>query len=303
MFRLLPPAHRLARLNYPPRALAFAFTLLVLDALMIERGFSGWVLFFGVLQFLVYPHVAYLYACYATDSKRAELNNLLADSVMLGVWSAQVHFALWPTCGACVAVCLNNAAIGGLYRLAWSAVAFSAAAFAWSALLGFPFEPAAGPWVSGLSFAGIVAYSSWIGIALYRHNRRTVQTREALRSSEEQFRFIAEHAGDFVAVLDASARFRYASASHLDHFPAEAVAEGVDWVSLVYPDDRERARNFLRYMMESRSSERTTLRVIGAGGLLRTLECDGNPVWDRRGNTEMVILVCRDITARTARSA
>jgi PAS domain S-box-containing protein len=157
--------------------------------------------------------------------------------------------------------------------------------------------------VSGLSFAGIVAYSSWVGISLYRQNHRILRTREALRSSEEQFRFIAEHAGDFVAVVDANARFRYASASHLDHFPVEAVAEGEDWVGLVYPDDRERARNFLRYMMESHSSERTTVRVIGAGGLLHTLECDGNPVWDRRGNTEMVVLVCRDITARTARPA
>jgi PAS domain S-box-containing protein len=302
MFRL-PPAHRLARLDYPPRAVAFAFSLLLLEALMIERGFNGWMLFFGVLQFLVYPHVAYLYACYAVDSKRAEINNLFADSLLLGVWSAQMHFALWPSCGACAAVCLNNAATGGFKRFAGGIMAFFAAAFAWSAVLGFPFEPGTGPWVSGLCAVGIVTYCSWIGISLYRHNRRVVRTREALRSSEEQFRFIAEHAGDFVAVLDANGRFRYASASHLEHFPAEAVAEREDWVGLVYPDDRERARNFLRYMMESRSGERATLRVIGAGGLMRTLECDGNPVWDRRGNTEMVILVCRDITERSARPA
>ncbi len=56
MLRSLPPAHRLARINYPPRALAFAFSLLALEALTIERGIRGWVLFFGVLQFLAYPH-------------------------------------------------------------------------------------------------------------------------------------------------------------------------------------------------------------------------------------------------------
>lgn len=294
----LPPAHRLARLNYPPRALGFAFALLVLEALLIERGFNGWMLFFGVLQFLVYPHFAYLYARYAVDSKRAELNNLVADSLMMGVWSAQMHFALWPACGACVAVCLNNAAIGGLKRLAWSAAAFFAAALAWSALLGFPFEPATGPWVSGLSIAGIVAYSSWVGIAMDGANRRAVRTREALRTSEEQFRFIAEHAGDFVVVLDSNARLRYASASHLAYFPAEAVAAGEDWLDLVHPDDRQRARNFLSYMTASHASERTELRMSVTGAPERVLECEGNPVRDPGGGTEMVILVCRDITAR-----
>ena len=300
MLRSLPPAHRLARINYPPRALAFAFSLLVLEALMIERGIRGWVLFFGVLQFLVYPHLAYLYARIANDSKRAELNNLLADSVMLGAWAAQMHFALWPSCALLASICLNNAANGGLKRFAYGAAAFGGGAIAWGAVLGYRFEPETGPLVSGLCLAGIVVYSSWTGIILHQQNRRILRAREALRSSEEQFRFIAEHAGDFVAVLDADGCFRYASASHLEHFPAESVVEGGDWLALVHPDDRERARDFLRYMTTSRSSERVELRMVAAKGPSRVLECEGNPVRDHRGNAEMVILVCRDITARTA---
>jgi hypothetical protein len=76
----LRPAQRLAQVNYAPRVFAFAFSLLVLQALMIERGLSAWLLFFGVLQFLVYPHLAYLHARIAADSRRAELRNLIADS-------------------------------------------------------------------------------------------------------------------------------------------------------------------------------------------------------------------------------
>ena len=300
MLRSLPPAHRLARINYPPRALAFAFSLLVVEALMIERGIRGWVLFFGVLQFLVYPHLAYLYARIANDSKRAELNNLLADSAMLGAWAAQMHFALWPSGALLAAICLNNAANGGLKRFAYGAAAFGGGAIAWGAVLGYRFEPETGPLVSGLCLAGIVLYSSWIGIILHEQNMRILRGREALRSSEEQFRFIAEHAGDFVAVLDADGCFRYASASHLEHFPAESVVEGGDWLALVHPDDRERARDFLRYMTMSRLSERAELRTIAAKGPSRVLECEGNPVRDHRGSAEMVILVCRDITARAA---
>jgi len=119
-----------------------------------------------------------------------------------------------------------------------------------------------------------------------------------VRSSEEQSRFIAEHAGDFVAVLDSKARFLYASASHREHFAGEAVREGGDWLALVHPDDRERARNFLRYMTTSRSGERVGLRMLSAHGPSRVLECDGNPASDHRGNGETVILVCRDVTAR-----
>jgi len=298
MLRSLPPAHRLARVNYPPRALAFAFSLLVIEALMIERGVRGWVLVFGVLQFLVYPHLAYLHARIATNSKRAEFNNLIVDSLTLGAWTAQMHFALWPSCGLLAAICLNNAAMGGPKRFAYGTGLFAGGALVWGAVLGYPFEPATGLLVSVLSFAGVVTYTSWIGSILYQQNKRMIRARDALRSSEEQFRFIAEHAGDFVAVLDADARFRYASASHLAHFSVESVAEGADWLALVHPDDRERARNFLRYMMRSRSSERLDLRMVGQSGPLRVLECEGNPVWDHRGNAEMVILVCRDITAR-----
>jgi PAS domain S-box-containing protein len=297
-----PPAHRLARINYPSRALFFAYAFLVVLALFEEGRFGGWALVFGALTFLAYPHLAYLYARMAVNSKRAEFNNLVADSVLMGIWMAEAHFALWPTCGVLLAISLNNA-ICGVRRFLWGTQWFVAAAALWGAALGYPFEPDSTALVTALCFFGIVAYVASLGFVIYFQNRNLVGTRDVLFKSEEQFRFIAEHAGDFVAVVDANARFRYASASHLDHFPVEAVAEGEDWVSLVYPDDRERARNFLRYMMESHGSERTTLRVIGAGGLMRTLECDGNPVWDRRGNTEMVVLVCRDITARAARSA
>ena len=294
----LRPAHRLAQLNYPPRVFAFVFSLLVLQALTIERDLPAVLLVFGVLQFLVYPHLAYLHARLAPDSRRAELRNLAADSVMLGAWAAQLHFALWPSCGLLAAVCLNNAATGGLKRFGCGAALFVAAAAAWGAVLGYPFEPHTGPLVSGLCLAGIVGYTSWIGTIVHQQNKDLIRARDAVRSSEEEFRFIAEHAGDFVAVLDANARFVYASASHRAHFAEEAVGEGGDWLALVHPDDRERARNFLRYLTMSRMGERIRLRMLSQHGPLRVLECDGNPARDHRSKAETLILVCRDITAR-----
>src|SRR5262249_50091266 len=151
----LAPAHRLARINYAPRALAFAYTFLVLEALMLERGSSGWMLAFGALQFLVYPHLAYLHARLVPDSKRAEFNNLAFDAFALGVWTAQVDFALWWSAGLLAAISLNSAANGGLRYLGLGWGVFGAGAALWGAARGYTFVPATGPLVTGLCLAGL----------------------------------------------------------------------------------------------------------------------------------------------------
>jgi len=294
----LPPAHRLARVNYAPRALAFAYSFVVLEALMLERNSSGWVLAFGVLQFLVYPHLAYLHARLAADSKRAEFRNLLVDALSLGVWAAQMQYALWWSCGLLAAISLNNAVNGGARRLGVAMLAFAAGALAWGAVHGFAFAPATGALVSSLCFVGMIAYISWIGIIFYAQNQQLVRTRDALHSSEEQFRFIAEHAGDLVAVLDVKGRFRYASASHAQYFDPGVTEPGQDWMKLVHADDRSRAHNFLEYMIQSRAPERMSLRVVPLHGPSRVVDCQGNPVANRGDKIDMIILVMRDITER-----
>jgi len=104
----LPQAHRLARINYPTRSGTFAFSFLIVVAFLVERGFSAGTLFFGVLTLLIYPQLAYLHARIAVDSKRAEFRNLIFDSVLMGLWVAQLHFALWPFCAALTAVSLGD---------------------------------------------------------------------------------------------------------------------------------------------------------------------------------------------------
>src|SRR3954470_8535597 len=133
MALVLAPAHRLARINYAPRALAFAYVFLVLEALMLERGFSGWMLAFAALHFLLYPHLAYLHTRLAVDSKRAELNNLLFDAFTLGMWVAQMQYALWWSGGLLAAISLNSAANGGWRRFGLAMAVFAAGAVLWSA--------------------------------------------------------------------------------------------------------------------------------------------------------------------------
>lgn len=291
-------AHRIARINYAPRALAFGYTYVVFWALAAERGGGGWVLFFGALQFLVYPHLAYLHTCIVVDSKRAELNNLLADSLLLGAWAAQMHFALWPTFGILAAVSLNNAASGGFPRWACALGLYALGAAGWGALSGFRFHPDTGPVVSVLSGVGIVGYISFIGQILFDQNKRLLRTRNALRKSEEQFRFIAEHAGDLVAVLDPLRLIRYASASHARYFKPDSCEPGKSWLELVHPEDRDQARQFLDLFATASTRERAHLRMLTAGGASPVMECQGNTVWDETQNVQMVVLILRDVEER-----
>jgi PAS domain S-box-containing protein len=294
----LPPAHRIARVNYVSRTASFAYSFLIVSALMAERGMDLRTAILAVLTLLAYPHLAYLHARIAVDSKRAEFRNLTVDSVLMGMWMTQMQFALWPSCGALLAISLDNAVCGGSKRFLLGLLSCAAGTLIWGALGGYHFQPATGTVVTALCFLGILTYVASLGLFLHEQNSRLVLTRSVLRSSEAQFRFIAEHAGGLVVVLDPKGKFRYASPSHAAYFSPEAYAEGRDWVDLVHPHDRERARAFLAVLLGSRQSERTKLHMIPAKGELLLAECDGNPVHDEAGELQMIVLVSRNLGAR-----
>ena len=291
----LPRAHRLARINYPTRSGSFAFSFLVLVAVLAERGFSAGTLVFGVVTLLIYPQLAYLHARLAVDSKRAEFRNLIFDSVLMGLWAAQLHFALWPVCAALTGVSMDNAVCGGIGRFLSGLLYFAAAALLWAVVQGVPFEPSTGPVVTGLCFFGIVGYVGRLAVFFHDRNSRLVRTRNVLRTSEEQFRFIAEHAGDLVSVLTPEHRFRYASPSHQKYFESAKFVDGADWLELVHPEDRGRARAFLDLLSKSPRSERAQLRMMPAGAPPRMVECQGNPVREEGGRLQMIVLLCRDL--------
>lgn len=295
----LAQPHRIARIDYAPRALSFGYIFLVVAALFAERGALNWLTFAcGIAQFLVYPHLAFLHTRIAADSKRAEFSNLLLDSLMLGAWAAQAHFALWVSCGLLIGPCISNAANGGIRRLGGAIALFAAGAIAWGMFLGFPFQPDTGPYVSGLCIGGIIGYTSWIGILSHAQNRRLLRMRDALGKSEEQFRFIAEHAGDLVVVLAPLELIRYASPSHSRYFKPDTYRPGQPWFDLVHPEDRGHARHLLDRIAFASTRERVHLRMLAASGACPVMECQGNAVWDDTQNVQMIVLILQDIGAR-----
>jgi len=172
---------------------------------------------------------------------------------------------------------------------------FATAALVWAMLWGFPLEPGTGLTVTGLCFLGIVGYVAALALEFHAQNRRLVSARNGLRASEEQFRFIAEHAGDMVSVLTPEYCLRYASPSHTDYFNPDQFADGRNWLDLVFPEDRDKARAFLESLRTATSKRRAHLRVVPAKGSWRVLECQGNPVRAPGGELQMIVMVCRDL--------
>jgi len=160
---------------------------------------------------------------------------------------------------------------------------------------GVPFEPSTGPFVTGLCFLGIIGYVGRLAVFFHEQNSRLVRTRNVLRTSEEQFRFIAANAADLVSVLTPEYRFRYASLSHEKYFELAKFVDGAYWLQLVHPEDRGQGRAFLDLLSRSHRSERARLRMLPAGAPPRMVECEGNPVRDESGKLQMIVLLCRDL--------
>ena len=99
--------HWVVTLNRRNRTVFFAllFPVLGTHLLAIQAGAITWALL--ALQLLAYPHFVYWRALRAPDPLRAEMQNLLVDGVLLGMWIAAWGLPLWISFMLFIGVCLN----------------------------------------------------------------------------------------------------------------------------------------------------------------------------------------------------
>jgi PAS domain S-box-containing protein len=295
-FSFAPRGSRFVRTVYLARAYSFAFCFATIAALLWQRnaGTGTWV--FLALTFLAYPQIAYLTARSARVPRRAEQLNLLLDSLLLGIWAAELAYPLWISYAMFSGILLNNLVIRGVRGLLWSLVVFAIATLAWGGMRGFAFQPDAGPLATVMGLAGALGYACTVGAIVYRQTRRLVLAREELRMSEERYRLITENAGDLICMVDAEGRWRYVSPSYVRLLPAEDVLIGTDAFRRVFPADSARARSALRRMLETGADEQFNVRLVRADGQVRAFECAGHPVRDTAGAWTRAVLVSRDVT-------
>src|SRR5512147_2346608 len=151
-------SHRLANINHRIRTGAFAWSFLVVGLVLWERGAGAlaWVLL--VLQFFVYPQLMYLRAIRSKNSRAAEMQNILVDPVLLGVWLAALGFPIWVAFSAVFASALNNAVMRGWQGAAMAVVFFALGALLWIVPMGLERSPETSRLVTTLCFWGSFAY-------------------------------------------------------------------------------------------------------------------------------------------------
>src|SRR5260370_5734217 len=146
--------HPMVRINDAIRAGSFGESFIVVGIHGMERDFGAAFFVALALQFLVYPHLAYLYARRAADPQGAERINLYADAALLGAWIGGLHFPLWLAYSALFSAALNATVVLGLVRGSWSVAAFGVGAAIGMAFAGAGFLEETSPLVTALCFPG-----------------------------------------------------------------------------------------------------------------------------------------------------
>jgi PAS domain S-box-containing protein len=294
--RALAAGNRVARTNYTVRVVSFAYCFLVIGLVLFERRAGGLAWSLLALQFLIYPQLAYLYASRSADPRRAEIRNLYADSLVLGVWVAMLGFPTWIAYAALFSTLLNTAIMRGWIGAACAAVCFTGGAIAWVLPMGFTHYPGTSDLVTAMCFFGSLAYSAGVGLVVQNQNRRLRDTREKMREGERRYRLITEHAADLVAMVDRDGRWRYASPSYGRILDDRDLGLGTDAFRSLHEEDQFRVRAALQGLVKNGLSTRLRMRLHTRHGDVRRIESLVHAVRAEDGEITGAVLASRDIT-------
>ena len=178
-------AHWIVQTTHRLRTMSFALVFAGIAVDWYQKGASPLMWLLLALQFLVYPHLMFWRACRAKVAHAAEFDNLLIDSLLIGVWVAALQFSLWPSFALWLGSTLNITIIRGGKGLRDGTVMFVAGVLASVVLFGFHFAPQTGWPTTLLLMFGISAYLIAIGYASNNRNVKLRETREQLRLGEK----------------------------------------------------------------------------------------------------------------------
>lgn len=179
--------------HYWMRATSFAVSFAVIGLHLAGKGYSPWFWGLLALQFLVYPHLMFWRARRAPHPAHAELNNLILDSLLIGIWVAALQFPLWITFAMFIASSLNSAIGRGIKGTLLALLAFSSGALMVVALFGWHPAPDTSWPTTWLCMIGLSLYVLASGNIVHIRSHKLRDTREQLRQGKQ-----ARHAANGV---------------------------------------------------------------------------------------------------------
>jgi diguanylate cyclase (GGDEF)-like protein len=172
--------HWIVLSSYRVRFIAFALIGVPIALHMLPRGYGALIWFLFALQFLVYPHLLQWRTRRVGDRERAELDNLVVDSVLCGAWAAGLGFPLWISAVLFLANLLNHTITRGAPGALICPVAFLSGALASTALIAFHLSTDTTGLVTLASIIGLAIYLALMGIEFFTYIRQLREVQEAV---------------------------------------------------------------------------------------------------------------------------
>ncbi len=149
-------------------------------------------------------------------------------------------------------------------------------------------------WVRGL--AALVLLFDMYTVYQYMQLHRI---RRQLAERDQLFQLISENAADMIALVDGNGKRLYNSPAYLKvlGYSAEDLKD-TSSIEQIHPDDRPRVLQAAEKARLSGQGERVEYRIRHKDGSWRTLESTASAIRDRRGKTDKLVIVNRDISER-----
>jgi diguanylate cyclase len=164
---------RLVERVFRLRALGLGLGFFAVAGVLLDKGAPPWAWTLLAIDAFLWPHLARQFALHGADPERAEINNLLIDSAMGGVWMALMRFSIVPSALLLVMLAVDKISVGG-WRLLGRAFGVQVAACALAAAAnGFVFEPETSMRATLLSLPFLAGYPLAIAAATFALARRT----------------------------------------------------------------------------------------------------------------------------------
>ena len=135
---------------------------------------------------VVWPHVAYLLARSARDSRAAEFRNLLLDSFIVGGWTAALSFSLVPSATMILAINTANLSVGGARTALRGLLAIAVGILVIGWPLGFPLKLTSSLATDVFCMAGILTVTSIFGYFGYFQTKRVRQAKNDLSEQNQR---------------------------------------------------------------------------------------------------------------------
>ena len=201
--------HPTVRLDYLVRVTTFPFFFALYALHLYSRPAPVWGVALFAAHMFVLPHLERWVATRSRDSKRAELRNLLLDSLLIGSYVPLTGYSLWPNAAGLLAVHAGAVSVGG-WRFALRAAAMMVLG---AVLMGVatrmqPDVLGATLLTQALSAAAAFTYVTVFSLHSYAQSQRVVRNVRRIREQhtqiEEKSALLEEHSRQLEVARDAA---------------------------------------------------------------------------------------------------